>query len=248
MATQVASLETSGARQEQTDDAHPVKDSGHRREKAQVDSDEVNIGRLQSPTEILKQPLAIIQGSSNPRKASKHKVSHSLGDRSPLTSIRPSTNANNVKQNDNAPLSRASEHSRKTSNVENERRTLSRVHEPSGGLPQQNSHSSLKIQTELKSSPTTTNVRCSPERAERLRRLKSSSGTSLGRPTSQNENQASRHTLSGENDPDSDGPDTNSNFLRNQAGNNHKLVDSFLKGRRSVMRISEESGTDPAFL
>ena len=248
MATQVASLENSGARHEQTDDAHPIKDSGHRRENAQVDSDEVNIGRLQSPTEILQQPLAIIQGSSNHRKAWKHKVSHSLGDRSPLTSIRPSTNANNAKQNEKAPSSRASEHSRKTSNVENERRTLSRVHEPSGGLPQQNSHSSVKMQTEPKSSPTTTNVRYSPERAERLRRLKSSSGTSLGTPSSQNENQASRSTLSGENDHDSDGPDTNSNFLRTQAGNNHKLVDSFLKGRRSVMRISEESGTDASFL
>lgn len=247
VATQVASLEDSGTRQEQTDDAHSVKDSGHRRENAQVDSDEVNIGKYQPQIDILNQPLAIIQGNSRPRKASKHKVSQLLGDRSPLTSIRPSTNANNVKQNENAPLGRASEHLRKTSNVENERRAFS-VHEPPGGLRQHNPHPSLKMQTEHKSSPTTAKVWYSPERAERLRGLKSSSGTSLGRPLSQNDDQVPRVTPSGENDHDSDGPDKSSNSPQTQAGNNHKLVDSFLKGRKSVMRISEESGTDPAFL
>ncbi|KAF6225713.1 hypothetical protein HO133_009714 [Letharia lupina] len=247
MATQVASLEDYGTRQEQTYDAHPVKDSGHRREYAQVDSNDVNIGRLQSPTDILKQPLAIIQGNSNLLKASKHKVSRSL-DRSPLVNIRHSANAGNVQQNDNAPLSRASENSRKISKVESERRSLSRVHEPSGGLRQKNSHSSLKMQTEQRHSPTTANIRYSPERVERLRRLKSSSGTSLGKWSPRNENQASRHTPPGEKDYDSHSPAPSSDVPQTQAGNNHKLVDSFLKGRRSVMRISEESGTDPAFL
>ncbi|CAD6566883.1 MAG: hypothetical protein ASARMPREDX12_004855 [Alectoria sarmentosa] len=248
MATQVASLEDYGTRQEQTDETYPVRDSGHRREKAQVNSDEVTIGRLQSPADVLNQPLAIIQGHSKSQQASKHKVSRSLGDRPPLMSLDPSSNAGNVTKNENVPLSRGSEHLRKTSNVENERRPPNRVHEPPGGLPQQKSHSSLKMQTEQRSSPTTANVRYSPERAERLRRLKSSSGTSLGKPLSQNENQASRHTPSGEKDHDSDGPNMGSNVPQAQAGNNHKLVDSFLKGRRSVMRISEESGTDAAFL
>lgn len=248
IATQVASLENHGARQEQTDDAHPVKDSGHRRENAQVDSDEVSIGRSQSPTEILNQPLAIMQGNANPWKASKHKVTHSMSERSPLMSISPSNNTANAKLNDHAPLSGPLEHSRKVSSTENERRSISRVHEPCGGLRQKTSHSSLKMQTEQRNSPTTTNVRYSPERAERLRRLKSSSGTALGKPLSQNENQVFGRTSSGQKDYDSDIPGTSSNIPQSQAGNNHKLVDSFLKGRRSVMRISEESGTDPAFL
>lgn len=248
MATQVASLEDYGTRQGPTNATHPVKDSGHRRESAQVDSNEVNIGRLHSPADNLKQPLAIIQGSSSPRNASKHKVSYSLGDRSPLMSIGPSTNAGNVKQNNSTPVSRASEHSRRTSNVENERQSLSRVREPSGGLRQKNSRSSFEMQTEQRNSPTPANVRYSPERAERLRRLKSSSGTSLGKPSSQNENQAYLHIPSGEMEHGSDSPDTSSNVTQTQAGKNQKLVDSFLKGRRSVMRISEESATDPAFL
>lgn len=247
VATQVASLGDYGAPQRQTDDTHLVKDSGHRRENAQLDNEEVSIGRLQSSTEILNQPLAIIQGNAQPQKAMKHKASHSLGERSPLMSIGPIRNSVNVKQSDSAPLRRASERSSKNSNVENERRSLSRVYGPSSGLRQQNSRSSLKSQTEQKNSPTTSTTRYSPERAERLRRLKISTGTSPGRPMSQNENQA-LHTPSNEKDYDSDSPDTNANVRQTQAGINRKLVDSFLKGRRSVMRISEESGTDPVFL
>ena len=248
MATQVASLEDFGTRQEQTDDALPVKDSGHKRENAQLDSDEVSIGGLQSPSVKPTQPLAFIQHNSNPGRGLKDKFSHSLSDRPPLRSIGLSSNAGNVRQNESAPPSRISEQLRKTSKVENERRTSSRVHESSGGLRQQNSHSSLKMLTEPTSSPTTANVRYSPERAERLRRLKSSSGTSLAKPLSQNENQASRHTPSADKDHGQDSPDRTSEFPQTQAGNNHKLVDSFLKGRRSVMRSSEDSGTDPAFL
>lgn len=247
MATQVASLEDYRVPQEQMHDAHLVKDSGHRRENAQVDNDEVSIGKLQSPTDVLNQPLAIIQREAKPRKATKHVISHLLGERSPLTSIGASTNAANVKQIDNAPLSKASEHPSKNLNVENERRSPSRVYEQSGGLRQQKSHSSLKLQTEKSNSPTTSSTRCSPERVERLRRLKSSTGTSLGKPSSQNENQ-SLHRPSSEKDFNSDIPDTNANSPQSQVGMNHKLVDSFLKGRRSVMRISEESGTDPVFL
>ena len=248
MATQVASLEAYGTQQEQTDDAYPLKDSGHKRENAQVDSDEVTIGSLQSPTDILNQPLANIQGTSKPRKASKHRVSHSLGDRSPLMSIGPSNNAGNIKQNESAPLNKAPELSFKTSNVENERHALSPVHEQSGSLSQQLSQLSLKMQAGQGKPSTTPNVRHSPERAERLRRLKSGSSTSLGKRLSQNENQASRHTPSGTKDHDSDCPDTSLDVPPTQVSNNRKLVDSFLKRRRSDMRISEESGPDPAFL
>ena len=248
LATQVASLENFGTQQEQKHDVHPIKDSGHRRENAQVDSYEVNVHRPQSPANIPKQPLAIIQDSSNTRKASGHKVSHSLGNRSPLMSIDPALNAGNLRQNHNAPPSRVSEQPRKASNAENERRSLSHICEPSGDLRQQNSHSSFKTQTEQRNSPTTASVRYGPERAERLRRLKSSSGTSLRKRSSQDENRASRHPSSGGKDLDSDSPDTSSNVFQTEAGINRKLVDSFLRGRRSVIRISEESSTDPAFL
>lgn len=247
MATQVASLEDYRMPQEQTHDAHMVKDSGHRRENAQLDNDEVIIGKLQSSIDVLNQPLAIIQREAKPQKATKHKVTHSLGERPPLTSIGPSANAANVKQNDTASLRKASEHSSKSLNMENERRSPTRVYEPSSGLRQQYSHSSLKLQIEQKNPPTISSTRCSPERAERLRRLKSSIGTSLGKPLSQNENQ-SLHIPSGEKDYDSDSPDNNANSSQPQAGMNHKLVDSFLKGRRRVMKISEESGPDPVFL
>ena len=242
MATQVASLE---ARQTQNDDAHAIKDTGHRRENAQVNSDEISIGRLQPSIDILNQPLAIIQGNGNPRTASKHNVSQSLGERSPLMSIDPPNIALDVNQDENAPLSKGPEHSRKNSTMENEGCSLSRVHEVSGGLRQKNSRSSLKKRAEQRGSPHTANVRYTPDRAERLRRLKRSSSTSLGTPLSQIENQASSPGLE---DHDSKKPDTTSNGLQTQAGKNHKLVDSFLRGRRSAMRFSDESGTNPAFL
>lgn len=248
MASQVASLEDFETRQGQTINALSVKDSGHRRENAQADNDEVSIGKFQPPSVLPNQPLAIIHGNSNPPRGWNHKVSHSLGDRSPLRIIGHSSSASNVKQHKKAPMSEDSEHLRKTANVENERRAFSPVHQPSGGLPQHNSKSSFNMQTEPKSSPTTANVRYSPERAERLRRLKSSSGTSLGKTLSQHENQVSHHSPDGEKDHNPDSLDNGSSAPQVQAGNNHKLIDSFLKGRRSVMRISEDSGTDPVFL
>ena len=248
MATQVASLEDVGTRQEEIYDALPVKDSGHRRENAQLDSDEINIGSLESPIDNYTQPLAVIRRNPDPLRDSRHKFHHPLSDRPPLKSIDLSSNAVNVHRKENAPLGKVSEHSRKSSNVENERRAPNSVQEPSGDLRQQNSYSSLKIQTEVKSSPTTANVRHSPERAERLRRLKSSSVTSLAKPSSQNENQVFRHIPFGPKDHNSDCSEKISSIPQTQAGNNHEFVDSFLKGRRSMMRFSEDSGVDPAFL
>ena len=239
MATQVASLENCGTHQEPKDHVHPVRDSGHKRENAQLDSTEVTIGRLHSPADILAQPFAIIQGKSDRWETPK---------RSPLKTIDPSTMGGNVKQNESTPTSRTPGHLRRTSNVENERHPYNRVQGPSGGLWQEKSHSSLKMLADQKTSPTTANVRYSPERAERLRRIKSSTGMSLEKPLSEVQNQANLHVPPGEEQYDSDHPQMNSVDVQTQAGENKKLVDSFLKGRRSVMRTSEESGTDPAFL
>ena len=239
MATQVASLENYGTRQEPKDHVHPVKDSGHKRENAQLDSTEVTIGRLHSPADILEQPLAIIQGKSNHWETST---------RSPLKTIDPSTKGGNVKQNDSSPTSITTGLLPRISNVENERHPYNRVQGSSGGLWQEKSRSSLKILADQKTSPTTANVRYSPERAERLRRIKSSTGMSPEKPSSDVENQAHLPVPSGEEQHDSDRPATNPVDFQTQAGENKKLVDSFLKGRRSVLRTSEESGADPAFL
>ena len=239
MATQVASLENYGTRQEPKDHVHPVKDSGHKRENAQLDSTEVTIGRLHSPADILEQPLAIIQGKSNHRATST---------RSPLKPIDSSTKAGNVKQNDSIATSKTPVHLPRTANVENERHPYNRVQGPLGGLWQEKSHSSLKMPADQQSSPTTANVRYSPERAERLRRIKSSTGMALEKPSSDMDNQACLPVPSDEEQHGSDCPATNPVDVQTQVGENKKLVDSFLKGRRSVLRTSEESGTGPAFL
>ena len=239
MAMQVASLENHGTRQEPKDHVYPVKDSGHKRENAQLDSTEVTIGRLHSPADIIEQPLVIIQGKSNHEETSR---------RSPLKTIDPSTKGGNVKQNDNVPTSKTPWHLPRTSNVENERHPYNRVQGPSGGLWQEKSHSSLKMPADQKTSPITANPRYSPERAERLRRIKSSTGMSLEKPSSDMENQAHLAVPSSEEQHGSDRRETNLVDVQTQVGENKKLVDSFLKGRRSVLRSSEESGADPAFL
>ena len=238
MATQVASLENYGTRQEPKNYVHPVKDSGHKRENAQLDNTEVTIGRLHSQADTLEQPLAVIQGKSNHWETST---------RSPLKIIDPSTKAGNVKQNDSIPTSKTPGLLSRTSNVENERHPYNRVQGPSGGLWQK-SHSSLKMLADQKTSATTANPRYSPERAERLRRIKSSTGMSPEKPLSDTENQAQLPVPSGEEQYGSDRPETNPVDFQTQVGENKKLVDSFLKGRRSVLRTSEESGADPAFL
>ena len=249
MATQVASLDDFGSRQERIDDTPPVKDSGHKREDAQIDSDEVKIGSVQSLAVNPAQPLAVLQRDSDSLRGSKDISLESLKDRPPLRTIGPSSNVGNVIHNESAPSSKISDYSRKTSNVENERRAFNSFQDPYCGLRQKNSHSSLKMQTEPRNSPSTAHARYSPERSERLRRLKSTSVTSLAKPSSQNENQTSRHIPSVEKEHDPDGPDKVSGVPQTQAGNNHKLVDSFLKGRRSVMRFSDDSGVvDAAFL
>ena len=239
MATQVASLENHGTRQEPEEHAHAVNDSGHKRENAQLDSTDVTIGRLHSPADMLEQPFAIIQGNSKCWETSK---------RSPLKPIDPSNKGGNVKQNDSIATSKTPGLLPRISNVENERHPYNRVQGPSGGLWQEKSHSSLKMLADQKILPTTANVRYSPERAERLRRIKSSTGMSPEKHSSDVENQACHPVPSGEEQHGSDRPETNPVDVQTQAGENKKLVDSFLKGRRSVLRSSEESGADPAFL
>ena len=205
MATQVASLDDFGSRQERIDDTLLVKDSGHRREDAQIDSDEVKIGSVQSLPVVPAQPLAVLQRASNYLRDSKEISLDSLKDRPPLRTIGPSSSIGNVIHNESAPSSKILESSFKISNVENERHAFNSVQDPYGGLRQQNSHSSLKTRTEKGNSPGTTHARYSPERSERLRRLKSSSVTSLAKPLSQNENQTSRHILSVGKEHDSEG-------------------------------------------
>ena len=96
-------------------------------------------------------------------------------------------------------------------------------------------------------------MRHSPERVERLRRLKSSSYTSLLKRSSPKENHAADNSCKPANSLWQQGEDSNDSDTSPLApGDNvmdtHKMVESFLKGRRRDLRASEESGTNPAFL
>lgn len=245
MATQVASLEAYAPRH---DIASQVKESGHRRENAQCDGEDVKIGRCLSSDGPPKQPPGVIQGNSNAMKPLKHKASQWMVERLPLTSIRPFSNGSKARHNENIPLIRSLENSRNTSKPENEKRISVNECDSLGGLRQIPSHSPLEKQKNLTDSPTTAHIRWSPERVERLRRLKSSSVTSLRDVPSQTENKSRHSTPASQKNDNLGNEDMNPDSAQTHAGSNQKLVDSFLKGRRKAMRISEESGTDPAFL
>ena len=104
-------------------------------------------------------------------------------------------------------------------------------------LLQKSSHASLKSRSPSNQSLGTQASRHSPERAERLRRLKRSSVITRRRVPSRQISVGSGH-----------GIDTSSVSIPSQAGINATLVNTFLRDPRRGMRISKEGNNDPAFL
>ncbi len=245
MASQVATLENDGRSRYQVVDDSPakvVKGSRHKREHAQLDDDDVEIGFFKGLESGPKQPLGIIQGNAIRQPRSSVGRTSSVG--------RYSTSQSTSQNKENSPVQSASMSSQKYSTVMNENRLRDFRKDTINRVSQKTSQASLVSQVDNERNSVTRSPRYSPERAERLRRLKSSSTTTL-RPTPSpnvphtahspmtNSEQESQFSV------DSDG---SNNILRPQAGMNTKLVNSFLEGRRREMRISEESSPDPAFL
>lgn len=244
MASQVASLERHQPPDGDFSNAVPVKESGHKRESAQIEDDDVNIGSMQARNDISKQPLGVILGNANAQPPL-----HQVGSHSITVGSSPGRGLN--KQNENVPMRQPSARSNKTSNTGNETYSPNNGPCQSGGLRNktpQNSSVPPKSQKWLSTSPSARN---SPERAERLRRLKNNSSTSLRKPLSPNDNQANHNTVLRDYQEEvhgSDDSDVSPMTARSQLAGNKQVVNSFLRDRRSQMRISEESGHDPAFL
>lgn len=225
----------------------PAKyDSSHKRESAQIDGDDVNISTLPSSIKTVDQPLGIILGNSNFQPTMHHKGSRSI-------SFVPSPSQGAVRQNENTRTSQsfAYPYPYKSSNVGDDNDSPSSVTHQSGGLRKRSPQNSSVPQHGQKWLSTSPSLRNSPERAERLRRLKNNSTPSLRKPLSPNENQANQNpTLKNYRQElhDSDDSDVSPMMARTQVAGNQQLVNSLLRGRRSQIRIGEESGTDPAFL
>lgn len=258
MASEVSYFEDHGPEHEHIYNDLQVSKGGHKRENAQLDGDGDTIGRLRRPNDSVKQPLGILQANTNSRPVLKHKISHPSVEKSPSLDQSQPPKSNTIRQNETALSKQPSGQSRKKSNDENEKLSYGHIQGSSGALRQKTSLTSLVSRKENAGSSPSINSRCSPERAERLRRLQSKSSVSLqkanisaGAEAYRNENQAA-YTSPPSNpwhkDYALDDSDSASTAVNSQVAGNQSVVDSFLKGRRREMRISEESGTDPAFL
>ena len=242
MADQVAFLEKLPPSNEQAYDVFSLREYGHKREDAQIDSDDVSIGRQQPPRNSPKQPLGVIHGNALSQSPVKHRAIPSFGGDNASRRTSSFLYPNLPTLNENNPFDQRLSYPGKPSMAGS--RSGPRKEQP---------EVLLGPQEDQKKGFNKADVRHSPERVERLRRLKSSSSTSLLKKSSQKENPPADDSCKpsyslwqqGQDSNDSDasplGPGDN-------VVDTHKMVESFLKGRRRDLRVSDESGTDPAFL
>ena len=208
-----------------------TKNSRHKKEKAQLIEDYVEIGMPWASGFVLNQPLGLLQGNvaKQPRSPKEETTCMFQNYRARDT------------QNENFPIRSSPMPSQKQSDMKEKPMLDVQKAAPCDGC-----RKTLDASLISENDP----QRCSPERAERLRRLKRKSVTMLRRTPSPNEKGT---VLKSGADPEQQKQDsTNSKISGNttftQAGMNTKLVNTFLRDRRRDMRISEESGTDPAFI
>lgn len=244
MATQVVALENRSTSEDGIFNAFPVKESGHKRESAQIDGDDRNVSGLETPSSSLNQPLGVILGNTNTQPPLHRKGSHPTAfNSSPSWTARV--------QNENTPISQPYPYPYKSSNIGNGTESPSSTSGQLGGLRERTScgqQAQSNGQQWLSTSP---NMRNSPERAERLRRLKNNSTPSLRKTLTPNENHANCNSLprniqAGRDD--SDGLDVSPVIARSHAISDKEVMNSYLKDRRSYLKVSGESVTGPAFI
>lgn len=240
MASEVASLENDRRLHDQVFHSPSLKDSRHKRENAQLDNDNVEIGFIQAPNVVVKQPLRLLQGNALEQRRPVAGRSPSSDERFP-----PRVGADTSKEN--SPLRSPSISSQRHYDMKNENSKRGLWKDIRNAPRHPTCYGSLVSKENTNQDPVTSGSRYSPERTQRLRRLKSSSATML-RPktscTNPRENQSAKNSPGQQ----SHASEESTSPVPVQAGMNTKLVNNFLRERRRDMRISEESGTGPAFL
>ena len=245
-ATELGSIEGFRGLREPVLSGVAVDDRHHKREGAYIDDDDdddVKIASIQAPSSLPKQPL-------------RPSYSGILGQASPKTEMGllmnscfavPTAASDRSK---NGPAAPPAILSREQSKQEHVNTATGLRSQTPNSLHQDGSHASSTPQSDFKMEIATNSPRSSPKRAERLRRLKSSSGIALARTSPRNENQkpSDQHFPSGQQRHNSGDSVGKENIMPVQAGMNTKLVNSFLRDRRRDMQISDESGNDAAFL
>ncbi|KAL6718890.1 hypothetical protein ACLMJK_003125 [Lecanora helva] len=218
------------------------KSHHHKREMAQLhdDDDDTGIGLSQGPSVVPKQPLGILQSNVIRQPQSNAEGASFMADNSPTLMFFGKENENRPSP---SPLWTRSEKENKS--------LLNNIETLKNNSPQmKRSNVPLTPRSDVSKQSTPRSPRFSQERAERLRRLKSNSSTTLRKTPSLNEDQTMPEVsfAYGQRKHELANLRRDENNMPIQAGKNTKLVNSFLRDRRRDMHISEESNNDPAFL
>lgn len=242
MADQVAFLEKLPPSNEQAYDVFSLREYGHKREDPQIDSDDVSIGQRQPSRNFPKQPLGVIHGNTLSQSPFKHRAIPSFGGDNASRRTSSFLYTNPTTQDENNPFDRRLSYPGKPSMAGSRR-----------GLREEQPQVLLASQKDPRKAFNKADARHSPERVERLRRLKRSSSTSLLKISSQKENPTAADSCKSsyslwQQGQDSNGSDTSPMEPGDNIVDTHKMVQSFLNGRRRDLGVSDESGTTPAFL
>lgn len=105
MASQVAPLEACGDENRRVSDTKSFNENGHKRERAQIDGDDVRIGNVKAYIQSPKQPLGIIQEKAISRPVQNHQKSHPMNDRFPILGNGQPAQSNTLNQSPSTPKS-----------------------------------------------------------------------------------------------------------------------------------------------
>lgn len=278
LSTEVASLERQGGTPRQAQTSLSAGALGHKRENAQIDDDDVDVGSVRGANDAPTQPIAKHQGSSQPNPGvTRQGTSDPMVKSYPLPESETShANSETSHVRENIPQPKVT----KGVSVVKESPPSARTLKSAGELRPQPSHTSLRnrsatsqkqkrfgislVPSRSGSSDTlrtpsprilkpneNSGSRYSAEREARLRRMQSSTSPDSRR------NQENRPFSSGVRKSSEDVRGKSPRPVLSPTGStgsvtsrerNQSMIDHFLSNRRRDMRISEESGGDPAFL
>lgn len=233
----------------------PASTIGHKREGAQMDSDDVEVGKLQPSSGAAKQLFPVFHETTVMKPVSKGQFSEIMADRAPLAEIGvtrlspPKAQSPSQIPQPASPRARPSHASltNTSSNLNLNKRfglSLKSPSRSSDTLRTATSNGQLRAQGgEYPSS------RHSPEREARLRRMQSSNsieqrrqqenkpfGNVGGTPSPVGGRENARPSLVPSSSADGNSPGS------------QLMIERFLNNRRRDMQISEESGGSPVFL
>ena len=230
-------------------DAFPVKESGHKRENAECDGEETGVGNVRKSIHATKQPLGTVQMKTTIRPALQESITRSNTANSPSGDLKAFRKEASMQQKENTPNLPAEAPFDTHINVLDGNFDPN-IHTATLLAPKSKaSRIALHGYSENNSPLSSSNEPNSPQRVERLRRLANRSSQSLNMTVIPLKRSSFKDECEDQWKILHDSPRSfNSAEQSKPDSSSRGLVGDFLKRRRSHMRISDESGGDPAFL